>query len=145
MRKWLETGTGALESWVWVLALLHTGYMNFGKLLPNLLMHFILHFDFMLLSVGTKSQCEDFGVEHSGSSPHPRSPSAKTVWRINDDSNQCLKSTQELVQLSECLELSGKMTWKIIIQWMRLVFILCHLTKQQEVSAIWKKRGKSEQ
>lgn len=79
MRKWLEAGTGALESWVWVPALLHTGCGYFGKSLPNLLMHFILHFDFMLLSVGTKSQCEDFGVVHSGSSPYLRPPSAKIV------------------------------------------------------------------
>lgn len=87
MRRWLEAGTGGLESWGWVLALLHTGSMA-NHLLPNLLMHFTLHFDFMLLSVGTKSQCEDFGVEHSGSSSHLRPLSAKTVWRIDDDNNQ---------------------------------------------------------
>lgn len=64
-----------------------THWLN-GKSLPKLLMHFTLHFDFMLPSVGSKSQYEDFGVEHSGSFSHLRPLSAKIVWRIDDDNNQ---------------------------------------------------------
>lgn len=73
---WLGLGPGSATHW-----------LN-GKSLPNLLMHFTLHFDFMLLSVGTKTQCEDFGVEHSGTSSHLRPLSAEIVWRIDDDNNQ---------------------------------------------------------
>ena len=59
-----------------------------GKSLPNLLMRFILPFDLKLLSVGTKSQSEDLGVEHTGSSAYLRPLSVKIVWWINDDNNQ---------------------------------------------------------
>lgn len=69
-----------------VLALLYSDCVNSGKSLCNLLMRFILHFDFMLLRVGAKSQYEDLGVEHSGSSSHL---SARIVWRINDGNKQC--------------------------------------------------------
>lgn len=60
MRKWLEAGTGASgqlglgpgSAALWLC----------GKSLPNLLMDFTLHSHFVLLGVGTKSQCKGFGV-----------------------------------------------------------------------------------
>lgn len=68
MRKWLEAGrTAALESWVWVLALLHTGCVADHFLTCSCTSPFIL----------TKSQCMDFGVEPSESSFHLRSLECK--------------------------------------------------------------------
>lgn len=78
-----------------------------GKLLPNSLMDFTLHSDFVLLGIGTKSQCKGFGVGHTGASSHLWPLNAQIVWRINDDNDQCLKSIQELIQLSVLDYLEG--------------------------------------
>lgn len=64
--------------------------------------------------------------------------------KIDDLNQRRVKSVQEVFKLSECLGLSWKMKWKIIFQWMRLVFIWCHPTKRQEVTAVWMEMGKGE-
>lgn len=68
MRKWLEAGTGALGLGPGCAA-----HWLSGKSLPNSLMDFILHSDFVLLGVGTESQCKGFGEGHSGAASYEAS------------------------------------------------------------------------